>query len=315
MNLVALIEEALKDSHTHQRARAIFGSVQPEIISAQIDEHLSYCERSPRTALSFSAKENAKILLALDDGTHVLVKVHGSHEQSAHLHACYNAQRALAKDGLKLSNGKRAGVPQIIGPVRDTFGRVMVVQEERAFSVERLARTHLRQIMARELQAFCQALSERTLPFGVENDFERDLPETHVRAHQKALDLALSILSKSEAQSTLIGHRAFTQEHVVVDGDEARASWITGFDKLAHCEESALLAVSACSFSDREGSVQTPALDDIHAFVVDYESARGAAFSKEEMQRLHAHLVITFVQRAAKGDASADDRLREFMRT
>jgi aminoglycoside phosphotransferase (APT) family kinase protein len=90
----------------------------------------------------------------------------------------------------------------------------------------------------------------------------------------------------------VLGHGDWRVEHLRFDDGKIVATY--DWDSLAFRPEAELVGVSAHAFTADwalEGVRRIPTADDIHAYVVDYETARGRAFSKAERQSLFATCV------------------------
>lgn len=81
----------------------------------------------------------------------------------------------------------------------------------------------------------------------------------------------------------VLGHADWRVEHLRFQDGRIVATY--DWDSLAYCPETELVGISAHAFTadwTLEGVRRIPAADDIHAYIADYEEARGQPFSRRE---------------------------------
>jgi hypothetical protein len=90
----------------------------------------------------------------------------------------------------------------------------------------------------------------------------------------------------------LLGHADWRVEHLRFQDGQIVATY--DWDSLAFRPETELVGLSAHGFTadwTLEGVRRIPTVDDIRAYVADYEEARGRPFSRRERQSLFSHCV------------------------
>jgi hypothetical protein len=95
-----------------------------------------------------------------------------------------------------------------------------------------------------------------------------------------------------DGEPLVIGHCDWRVEHVGFDGDRVVA--IYDWDSLALVSEPVMVGKAAAQFSinwrlhDDGHDVEFPTIDDMRAFVRDYEAARGTPFTDSQREALDA---------------------------
>ena len=299
MSLADLIDDEIHAEAGRIKALALFGHDKSEIMAAQIDEHLSFAKRVPKNALAFEFARNAsglpcaKALFVLDDGSHAEVQVHDLAADLSHLHACFNVQTHLSQEGLWLDDDFSSEVPKILGPVREEMGRAMVTQMLTSHAQTPIDETTLIEVLSRGLQHFSNALSSSTLPFGIKTYTPQFVAE-------EIDDAIKHSLKHTPEGNFVLGHIAFHQGNVVVDGATKRASSIGGFEALFYIDECALVAKSALAFGDDNEAQAEPNKAQVQYYIKCYQSARGRAFTSDERTRLDAFLALERVLRRSR---------------
>jgi len=109
-----------------------------------------------------------------------------------------------------------------------------------------------------------------------------------------------------------LGHADWRVEHLRFENRKIVATYDWG--SLALRTETELVGLSAHGFTadwSLERVQRIPTADDIHAYVADYEEARGRPFSKLERQSLFAHCVY-FIAYGARCTHSLDPKKTEW---
>jgi hypothetical protein len=118
--------------------------------------------------------------------------------------------------------------------------------------------------------------------------------------------------AEAHTSKPVLGHGDWRVEHLKFEEGKIAATY--DWDSLAFRPETEIVGVSAHSFTADwalEGVRRIPSADDIHAYVADYETARGRPFSKRERQSLFAHCVY-FIAYGARCTHSLDPQRTEW---
>jgi len=110
----------------------------------------------------------------------------------------------------------------------------------------------------------------------------------------------------------VLGHVDWRVEHLRFEDGKIVATY--DWDSLAFRPETELVGLSAHGFTADwalEGVRRIPTVDDIRAYVADYEEARGCPFSKRERQSLFAHCVY-FIAYGARCTHSLEPDKRDW---
>ena len=288
------------DGYQWFNERDIFGVTDPAAIVAAVD---SFCKAELGSGVGsyeFYATSVCSVHgLKLQDGRGVVVKVHRAGCDTAHLDAVHAVQRHLVAVGFP------APAP-VLGPARLSGGVAVVDglldrdgwRDAHEPEVRRVAAAGLaRQVaLCRELGAVpglkTAALVRRQL-WGRPHDRRFDF--TASAAGADWIDgLALEARERLDgAEGPLVaGHADWRAEHLRYLGGELSATW--DWDSLSLAPEPAVAGGVAHAFvADYgvEGLDCVPTLDESLAFIADYESARGVAFTPAESVTARAALV------------------------
>ncbi len=317
MGMTQSVDELARDISDHpgresetQVEQLVWGTADPTRIAAQI---ASFCRTELggyTTRLRFySVSVGCVVGTDLEDGRSVVIKVQRGTRDGRYLAACLNVRRELLAAGFPCPR-------PIAGPVR--LGSAWATVEElddrgtRADAHEPAVR--------REVASALWRLVERAKPFASNPAFGgawfTSLPsgQTFPRPHSPRFDFAATAAgaewidelaarararSKQAAGEKVIGHFDWRIEHLRFDN--GRIVTIYDWDSLHAEREPVLVGAAAHAFTadwQREDIIRVPSIDEMRAFVADYEEARGRAFDAAERATLSASLVYSLAYTA-----------------
>jgi hypothetical protein len=294
--------------------REVFGTTAPDAIAA-VFERFSADALGSRAAGARFYRVSIGCVAALDlvDGRTVVVKAQRAKRSLTYLEACRNVTRHLAANGFPC--------PAPIGRIMsigdawlaaETFldagapgdARVPSVRASLAAGLARMV--DLARGFARDSAFKCAWITalpeERVFPKPHSPLF--DFEATHAGA-EWIDDLARAARAVGRSGERVIGHFDWRVEHARFDGSALVATF--DWDSL-HAElEPIVVGASAHAFTadwERKEIEPAPSIEDVRAYVADYESARGKAFEAFERRALAASWVYSTAYTARCNHAS-----------
>lgn len=316
IDLVTAIREGQISAGSTAVDKAVFGTESP----AEIEGVLSpFCRdllgASIQEVMFYRIAAACVAGLRLSDGRSVVVKAQRGGRPERYLTACADLRRLLVKEGFPCPS-------PLTGPVR--VGPAWVTAEEMMTAGDK-GDAHdpaIRKAIVRSLARMI-AISES---FEGAESFGRawfsGLPEGQVfpKPHSplynfdatkegaewiEALAAEARERRKFAEGPRVIGHFDYRVEHVRFEGGEVVSSF--DWDSLHFEHLPVLIGSLAPHFTidwHREDLVRTPTLDEMRAFVADFEDARGRPFTAEERFILTGSLVYGMAYSARCNHAS-----------
>jgi hypothetical protein len=294
--LAALVDASIAVSGAGLE-QAVFGTVDPTAIAAALVDHVTATVGPPARATSYRPGVGVVAGLDLDDGSSVVIKVHRWNATRERLVDVQRVQSWLARRSLP--------VPRPLGRV-EALGRGIATTEEHRPGED--ADGHdpsVRRGVARMLHAVVAAASTLDLDVDVgvpwllrapggptwpePHDVRFDFAATAIGAEwiDAAARRARQVLSSVSARRPVVAHLDWRTENLGFAGTDVVA--IYDWDALAHADEAVVVGMSAAQFcSNWRLGHPVPSVDEMVAFVDDYEAARGRPFDGEELLRLDA---------------------------
>ncbi len=325
MDLAGAIAAHLAEWEAPVVELAIFGTGNPPAIAAALEQFIAGSLGAPvAECLFYRTSVGAVAGVRLADGRRVVVKVHQPHVSRARLAAVHDVMAALAAPASRARGRwwRRCRSPTAWPPpgmidggeLRD--GHEPAVRRELAGRLAELVAL-VKVTPAREpLGAgwFSGLPAERLWPrpHSPLFDFER------TAAGAESIDaIAAQARQAPRAGARVIGHFDWRAEHVRFEGDRAVA--VYDWDSLHVDLEPTVVGAAAhafCADWERADVPAAPSVDELRAFVGEYEDARGRRFAGDERRTLAGSLVYSLAYTArcvhALG-ADADDRGRAFV--
>jgi Phosphotransferase enzyme family len=293
------IETEFGDPLGRVLARSLFGDAGP----AQVRQALTaFCAEElgsgPAELRFFRMSVGAVFGLRLEDGRAVVVKLHLPREQLDRLVCVQLVQKHLADAGFPC--------PRPVGEPRTVLGLPATVEEHVGGGEERDAHDpKVRRVMARTLAHLVrltdrlddlEGLGEAWTPNAADGlrgephnalfDFEA------TAAGAEWIDeLAASAATRSRAGRLVAGHTDWSVKHFRFRGLEVHV--IYDWDSLRVESEPGIVAGAAVTFPYTEAFdvPRVASLDELHAFVAEYEEQRLAAFAPAERDAFRAQAV------------------------
>jgi hypothetical protein len=294
----------------------LFGSGGAVVIAEQLR---SYCRLHLGVALTsvlfYRRGVGAVFGLGMNDGSKVVVKVHRRDLVGESVDAFTRVQRHLADGGLPAPRpiGKPAALGNGIATAEEFVDRGVIGNAHEA---------GVRMGLAAALHTFVMASAPLlpspglplASPFGLSSD--RLWPTPHDLRFDftlpggewidRAAATARNRLGLTPA-AAVIGHADWRVENLRVQGDDVVA--IFDWDSVVLCPEPALVGHTAASFTAdwANGDIDPlPTLDESRAFVADYETVHGSAFTAAERESIDAaHLyALAYGARCEHSDAT-----------
>jgi hypothetical protein len=294
----------------------LFGSSDAGVIAGVLRsycrEHLGF---ELASILFYRRGVGAVFGLRLSDGSKLVLKVHRRDLVGDSLDSVIRVQRHLVDRGLP--------APRPLGGPTALGNGIATLEEFVGLGV--VGNAHLPSVrmgLAAALHTFVTACSPLlplpglplTSPFGLASDrlwptphdlrFDFSLPggEWIDRAAATVWDRL-----RTATADKVIGHADWRVENLRVQGDVVVA--IFDWDSVVLCPEPALVGHAASSFTADWGNREIdplPTLDESRAFVADYETARGSAFTAAERETIDAaHLYgVAYGARCEHSDAT-----------
>jgi hypothetical protein len=292
----AVVADALRTWDSPLEA-VLFGTAEPAAIVRRIDGFCRDRLDEPLDRVLFYRRGVGAVFgVALADDRRAVIKVHRPELIPEGLDGIRTIQRRLAEAGLP------APMP-LAAPA--ALGRGVAAAEEllEHGAVRDAHDSDVRRILATELHRFVTAATPSlgsvvlpsAYPFGRSSD---DLWPT---PHDLRFDLTLSggewiddlareaveVLLR-EVGEQIIGHLDWRVENLRIDRTLVA---IFDWDSVAVCPEPALVGMTSSSFTSEWNDPAIdpyPSVEEMDAFVSDYEEAKGSAFSPDERRYLGA---------------------------
>lgn len=314
------LRDVIRDEHRAWKDsvvdRAVFGTTDPPEIAALL-EHFCEAELGARVAGARFYRVSAGCVagLDLDDGRAVVLKAQQGGRREEYLAACVEYRTMLAGEGFPCP--RPIGGPRRVGPAW-----ILAEELTEAGTPGDAHAPPIRRAITGAL-ARLERLSER---FPAPERFGRawytGLPEGRVfpRPHSPAFDfdstrdgaewierLAAEARARRGAASgdRAVGHFDFRVEHLRFDGARVVASY--DWDSLHNELVPVWIGSLAPHFTadwQREDVVRAPTLDEMRAFVADFEASRARPFSADERRTLAAAAVYGMAYTARCNHAS-----------
>ncbi|MCZ7681644.1 MAG: phosphotransferase [Sandaracinaceae bacterium] len=325
MELARAIDEHIAAYDSADVERAVFDTEDAEAVAsalaafvrAELDAAIDDC-------VFYRSSVGAVAGLALDDGRRVVVKVHQSHVRAERLEAVQAVMKTLAAAAFPCP------LP-LLGPRELARGRATVEALVDRGVVRDGHEPPVRRELARRLAELVATLEPRPehAPLGPSwfSGLPRDRlwPRPHsplydfdaTRAGAEPIDaLASSARRAPRHGDEVIAHFDWRSEHARFDGDRIVVAY--DWDSLHVDLEPVAIGAAAhafCTDWETEIAPAAPSIDEVHAFVAEYEDARGRRFEDGERRTLAGSLVYSLAYTArcthALG-ARATDRARAF---
>jgi hypothetical protein len=285
--------------------REIFGTHDPIAIADLVEE---LCVRASRATIVrarfYRVSVGSVAGLDLSDGRSVVAKFQRGGRSERYLEACLRVRRALADSGFPCPR-------PIAGPLR--LGNAWATLEE--LDERGSAGDAHDPAVRRELASTLARLVDLARPFATDPAFGgawfTSIPDDRIfpKPHSPLFDFSATaggaewiddLAARARAHRThatgdvVLGHFDWRIEHVRLEAGRIVTSY--DWDSL-HAElEPVLLGATLHAFTadwQREDLVRVPTLDEMRAFLSDYESARGRPFTSAERTTLSASLVYS----------------------
>jgi hypothetical protein len=290
--------------------RAILGTADPAAIAAQV---ASFCRAQLGTTIAllrfYWVSVGCVLGLDLEDGRSIVVKVQNGARDGRYLAACLDVRRELVAAGFPCPR-------PIAGPIR--LGPAWATVEElddrgtRADAHDPAVRRELARVLAQ--------LVDVAKPFASSPAFGgawfTSLPNTQIfpRTHSPLFDFSATasgaewiedLAARARSRSNhakgekVLGHFDWRIEHVRFDDGRIVTSY--DWDSLHAEYEPVMVGAAAHAFTtdwQRENIARVPSIEEMRAFVADYEAARGRAFDRGERATLSASLVYSIAYTA-----------------
>ena len=298
---------------------AIYGTADAAAIAAEIDR---FCRDELRGAVAgglfHTASIGAVTAVELVDGRRVVVKAHQPERQRPWLQEIVRTQMHLASRGLWATTV--CGGPS---PIGCGFAIVEALVERGA-----TGDAHgppVRAALATGLYEIVRACADLVVGSSLRPQLLTDPPVDALwpTPHSKLFDFAETArgagwidevaraarASIQAAGEMVIGHGDWRAEHVRFEGDRIVAAF--DWDSLCKGREPAIVGFTAHAFCADWSRIPPPAaptIDEARAFVAEYETARGRAFTVEERRLCGALFAYSCAYTARCGWASGDER-------
>ena len=308
MELARAIEEHLSEWDEPAVERAIFGSDDPDEIAQRIDRATTDTLGSPvRDCVFYRTSVGCVAGLTLDDDRRVVMKAHRSRVRRERLEAVQRVLRELnavsfpcpeALGGPTLLEGGHATFESLVDAGVQRDGHDPAVRRELAARLAELARvvpvTPALDALGRSW--FTGVPRDRLWPtphspiFDFEATSEGAEPIDALAAEARRVPLA---------GERVVGHFDWRAEHARFEGDRMVVAY--DWDSLhVELEPAVVGAASHAHCADWEDDTlpAAPTLDELRAFVADYEAARGRPFEGDERRTLAGSAVYSLAYTA-----------------
>lgn len=300
--------------------RAIFGVAAPEDI-AEIAERLVRSSLGARVerALFYKVSVGCVCGLVLSDGRQVVLKLQRGERSQAYLEACCALREHLAARGFPC--------PRTVLGVTRVAGAWATVEslDERGEPGDG-AHAPTRAAIARALAELVRLAADFDDVGALSSSWYSSLAPGRAfpRPHSPLFDfertqagaewieaLARAALAARDplVGPRVIGHYDFRVEHLRFAQGQVVTSY--DWDSLHRDHEPVLVGLTAFNFAadwQRSPPAATPTLDEVRAFVAEYELARGAPFSTDERRLAAGSCVFAMSYRARCAHALGPER-------
>lgn len=303
MKLVRAIEEQLATWDEVLVEPAIFGTAEPAAIAAMIEAHVeARLGTSIADACFYQTSVGAVAGVVLADGRRVVVKALAPHVRIERLAAVHDTMRGLAAAGFPCPTP--LGAIAAIGQGHATIETLVDDGEIRDGHEPAVRRELARRLV--ELVALARVTPARA---ALGASWYSGLPADVLwpRPHSPLFDFQATaagaewidaIAARARALprhgATVVGHFDWRAEHARFAGDRMTVAY--DWDSLHVDREPVVVGAAAhafCANWEREDVAACPTADEMHAFIADYEDARGRLFDREERATLVGSLVYS----------------------
>ena len=287
---------------------AIYGTDVPEVIAAELDRFVSATLGARiADALFYRSSVGAVAGVVTSDGRRVVVKAHQPHVRPERLAAVHDVMEELSRAGFPCPRplvpptpiGRGLATIQELddrGEIRD--GHEPAVRRELARQLAALVRlaapTATREPLGSSWFSGLPADRLWPQPHSALFDFEATC------AGAEAIDaIAAEARRAPRCGARVIGHFDWRAEHVRFESDRAVVAY--DWDSLHVDLEPVVVGAAAhafCADWEREVTPVAPTIDELRAFVDDYQEARGRRFDAGERQTLAGSLVYSLAYTA-----------------
>lgn len=293
--LADLIAELIADWNANLE-QVLFDTTNPNEIARLITAHIEAVLTRPTSALLYSSGVGVVAGLELTDGRRVVIKVHRANVDRQRLLNVQRAQTLLADRGLPAPRPLSEPTPIARGlatveellPGDDADGHAPAVRTNLASTLCAFHRA------ARSLPALDVGTSPLLQPpagalwpepHSIRFDFAATARGAEwIDAHATR---ARRALMSTPYHQPIVAHMDWRAENLGFRGHEIIA--IFDWDALAVADEAAFVGVNAAQFcANWRLDHPLPSVDEMRAFVDDYEAARGSRFDRRERVRLDA---------------------------
>jgi hypothetical protein len=278
-----------------------FGTDSAERIAQMID---AFCRGNPgsgiRGYLFFGTSVGSTHGVQLNDGREIVIKVRPPPEVNPYLSFDHASLNSISQVMRWLAQRNYPCPRPIVGPL--PLGNGLATVEE-CMDVGECGNgfdLHCRKIIASGLAELIDLLLSFKGELSCLKYFQRGeslYPQPHSKLFEKTAQGAEWIDAFAERArraenhdgKPVLGHADWRVEHLRFQDGRIVATY--DWDSLAFSPETELVGISAHGFTadwTLEGVRRIPTADDIHAYVADYEDARGQSFSKRERGSLFA---------------------------
>ncbi|MEM9037535.1 MAG: hypothetical protein AAGD18_23285 [Actinomycetota bacterium] len=310
-----LVELLADDATAHARRLWVdlFDTDAPPTVAAAIEAGLTEAVAAPEAAVFVRSGVGLVVGLRLVTGTEVVAKVHRWNASLERLRAVHAVQSELHRRGIP--------APMPLAEPRRCGNGVLTVEESIPGQRRSGHDPVVRGAMATGLAAFIAAGTGIEPPAALEpglgppadgslwgepHDLRFDFAATSAGAEwiDELATEARTVLARSELPD-VNAHLDWRVENVAFAGDRIVA--IYDWDSVATVPEVVAVGDSAATFSTdwSVGWSGLPSVDEMRAFVADYERARGRVFSAGELETLDAAnlLQLAYGARCQHSDA------------
>jgi hypothetical protein len=293
---------------------AIYGFAEPARIAWLLDACCSHLLGARvRGALFYQSSIGAVAGVELDDGRRVVLKAHQPDRSRERLQEVARLQRWLSQ--------RQCFAPRVLaGPAPLARGQLLIEEHVSRGEIRNGHDEAVRRGIARSLHALSAELAPLLGGSSLEPHLLALLPPERLwpTPHSKLFDFEATQAGAEEIDALaraarahlapvgqlVLGHCDWRAEHVRFEGDQPVAAF--DWDSLCKSREPELVGFIAhafCADWSRSGHVQAPTLAEARAFVIEYEAARGAAFSSDERRALGAAFAYSVAYSSRCGHA------------
>jgi len=305
-DLTALVQASISVRGSELEER-LFGTSDADAVATIFEEFLAAHLAPVVAARHYGASVGAVAIVDFGDGTRAVLKVHRWNTSLLRLAAVHRVQVGARDAGIP--------APRPLLEPTPLHGGLATVEEYLPGEIRSARDTEVRGVLAAELHRIVEmarpligvvdvGIAEPRLSagdplWGEPHDVKFDFDASRSGA-EWIDDLARGARDRlaQDDEPLVIGHCDWRVEHVGFDGDRVVA--IYDWDSIALASEPVIVGKAAAQFSinwrlhDHGSDVEFPTIDDMHAFVHDYEAARGAPFTAAQRELLDAaNLALT----------------------